>query len=387
MTYSGFGNGGDGAVTLAAHSPVDSACGGTSGTKSLTATNASFSAGKLIKIRQERGTNYGSWEINIIDSYVAGTITTVFNLVNTYSSSGANRAQVMVIPEYSSVRISASFSIKAWNDTVGGHWCFMVSGQMLVDAGVTVSGKGRGFRGGDRENSGTPPATAESGDSPTGAPHRTALTNNGMAGGGASDQNAGQGDNGGGAGHAFVGGPTTAVTGGDFTGADGSATDTTNLVTRQTMGSGGGGGVGPGGNDQGGFGGSGGATFDIYAGDFVNHGTLDFSGNNGNTASNYGSFTDAGNPNPGGSQGGGGGAGSGGSGRVSTRNFYNDGTISVAGGIGGANNNTGKGRGGNGSVGILNVEACAYDNDGTITGQLVTNVGGQDFCQSFISIY
>lgn len=385
--YLGNGNGQDGEVVLSSHSPIDAQCSGSVGTNTLAASNVQFAAGQFIKIRQEKGTNYGKQEVNKIASYNhgSGQITTVNKLKYNYSSSGIDRAQVIVMPQYSKVTITSGFNIKAWNDAVGAHLTFLCSGRVINNSGALVNGVGRGFRGGDRENSGSPPATAESGDSPTGNPHRTALTNNGMAGGGASDRNAGEGDTGGGAGNATVG-THNPVVGGDFTGEFGTAVPSTELLDYFVMGAGGGGGVGPGGNDRGGFGGSGGATFDIYCFEFVNNGTINISGNNGNTQSNYGSYTDGGDPNPGGSQGCGGGGGASGDGRVTCTKFTNTGSILLNGGIGGHTNNSSKPRGGNGSVGVLGIRCCSYVNTGTISAFLVLVRGGYPFCGTAVQI-
>lgn len=385
--YAGRGSGRDGFVTLTSHNPIDSQCSGAVDSKLLNANNAQFAAGRFIKIRQERGTNYGKQEINKILSYdsVNHVITTVNKLKYNYSSSGANRAQVIVMPEYSGVVIEAGFSVKPWNDFVGAHFTFLCTGRVINNSGVTIDGIGRGFRGGDREASGAPPSNAEQGDSPTGAPARSNSAN-GPGGGGAGDRNTGEGDHGGPAANATQ--PTSnGVVGGDITGDPGIIIDSLNLLDRFIMGPGGGGGVGPGGNDIGGFGGPGGATFDIYCFEFINNGLWNFSGKDGNTASFYGNYNDGeGNPStnpvPGGSQGCGGGGGAAGDGRVTCNRFINTntGSILLNGGQGGLSNNPSKGRAGNGTIGVLGVRCCSYLNEGTISAYLTVNEGGHSWC-------
>src|SRR5438045_1091315 len=111
-----FGNSSDGTLSVSGSTtdaPIDSACTGTSGTTSLTATNASFAASQRVLIHQTRGTGVGNWELNTIASYVAGTITTVSPLANTYASG----AQVLVVKQHSGVTISGTLTAKAWTGT------------------------------------------------------------------------------------------------------------------------------------------------------------------------------------------------------------------------------------------------------------------------------
>lgn len=65
---------------------IYSACSGTAGAYTLSATNASFAAGQEILIHQTQGTNAGQWERNTIQSYTAGTITLKNPLLGSYVS-------------------------------------------------------------------------------------------------------------------------------------------------------------------------------------------------------------------------------------------------------------------------------------------------------------
>src|SRR3990167_5811311 len=120
--FLGFGQGSDGIWTpgTITDAPIDSSCSGTVASTSLSATNPSFATGQQIWIHQARGTGTDIWEVNYIVSYVAGTITTVFPLDNTYTDSGASQAQVRVIPQYSGITISSTLTAKPWNGNVGG---------------------------------------------------------------------------------------------------------------------------------------------------------------------------------------------------------------------------------------------------------------------------
>lgn len=142
-----FGNGADGALVISSNTteaPIDSACTGTAGTPTLTATNTSFAADQMVLIHQSRGTNAGQCERAKIQSYTAGTITLTENLKGTYTSG----AQVRVLPQYTNVTINSgiTYTAKAWNGTVGGILAFIANGTVTVTGTITVAGKG--FRGG-----------------------------------------------------------------------------------------------------------------------------------------------------------------------------------------------------------------------------------------------
>jgi hypothetical protein len=152
-----FGDGSDGDITISSNTewdPIDSTCSGTAGTKTLSATNSSFSAGQQILIIQNRGNISGYYELNEIKSYTAGTITTVKPLQLTYSSGdylqsgNAVRTQVIVIPQYNNVTVNsgATWSCKDWNGTVGGVMVWKAKGTVTINGTINASHKG--FRGG-----------------------------------------------------------------------------------------------------------------------------------------------------------------------------------------------------------------------------------------------
>src|SRR3990167_4647980 len=152
--FTNFGNSADGALTISTDTtddPIDSSCSGSSGGTSLSATNASFTAGQMLLIHQTRGTGVGQWEINQIASYVAGTITTVLPMAYTYTDSGDSQAQVLVLKRYSSVKVNTgvSYTAKTWNSNVGGILAFLCSGVTNIIG--TLSALGKGYNGGSWE--------------------------------------------------------------------------------------------------------------------------------------------------------------------------------------------------------------------------------------------
>lgn len=246
-----YGNGTDGAYapSTGTDAPIDSACTGTIGTTSLSATNASFSPGQLIMIHQTRGTGAGQWELNRIASYSAGTITTSYELIYGYVSG----AQVLVMPQYSSGNIANGTTIlgKSWNGTVGGIYAkfcngtFTIAGTLSLngnDGGVktsdgTLAGAvGIGFEGGTAAVQSLNVTTT--GEGTTGAKVTNQKTANGNAGGGglsvASEANAG-----GGGGNGVAGNDGQEYTQG---GKGGSTAGSASLVTMVFGGGGGGGG-------------------------------------------------------------------------------------------------------------------------------------------------
>ena len=249
-----FGDGGDGALTISGNTtdaPTDSACTGTSGSTSLSATNASFATGQKILIHQSRGTNAGRWERNEISSYTAGTITTTDALTNTYTSG----AQVLVLKEYTNVTVNngVTWTAKAWSGTVGGILAFLASGTVTVTGTISANGgsgstaggtssasggSGGGFRGGD----GTYGSYSQCGEGTTGAAANQATNNgNGGAGGYVPGTGADKNVGGGGGGNGTVGSDGQVGSGGCSGGAGGTAAGSSDLTTLVFGGGGGGG--------------------------------------------------------------------------------------------------------------------------------------------------
>ena len=143
METIGFGNGADGvAVLTGTDAPIDSAAVGTAAATSLSATNPSFAAGQIILVIQMQGTNAGKAELNRISSYVAGTITTTRPLAYTYSCTGNDKAQVIVVPQHSKITMSGSFTGKAWDGTVGGIIAKFCNGEATIDQSLLGTGIG-----------------------------------------------------------------------------------------------------------------------------------------------------------------------------------------------------------------------------------------------------
>lgn len=180
---STFGDGSDGNLTISTNTtdaPIDSACTGTSGTNTLSATNASFAAGQKVMVWQTYGTGAGTYEIRTIQTYSAGTITLTENLTNSFYSG----AQVLVLKQYNNVTVNAgvTWTVKAWNGSTGGILAFLAGGTVTITG--TINGTGKGFSGAAYNN--VQQQTGWQGSSYAGSSAQNISNNNGGGGGGAA---------------------------------------------------------------------------------------------------------------------------------------------------------------------------------------------------------
>ncbi len=270
-----YGDGSDGAYSSAGNAtdaPVDSSCSGTVDTTSLSATNASFANGKPILIHQSRGTGAGAWELNQIASYVAGTITTVSPLKNTYTDSGASQAQIIQLKQYSSFTQNSGHTLtaKAWDGNVGGIIAFLCNGNVTITG--TISGVGKGFVGG-AALAGGPTTLGKCGEGSGGA-SANQKTKNGNGGGGG--QEAGTGNAGAGGSNGTAGTVVSGSTVGDTVG-------NVALTTALFGGGGGGGAPGSGGGDNSGKGADGGGFVLIITKNLAITGLIDLDGASNST--------------------------------------------------------------------------------------------------------
>lgn len=350
--FINFGSGNNGVATLSGtDAPIDSSTSGTVGTTSLSATNASFAAGQQILIHQSRGTSPGVYEVNYIASYVAGTITTVFPLDNTYTDSGASQAQVLVLKQYAGVTISGTLTAKAWGRDVGGIFAIACSGKVTISGTLDIKGTtwsaGAGYRGG--QVAATNPSQYGEGTAGDIASGSGANGNGGggganTAGGGAGGGNGTAGSNGGGSGG----------TGGSTAGA----ADLTTMV----FGGGGGGGGSQGGS--GATGGEGGGIVLIFSRIIEVTGSINANGSVGGAAGVAGA--------------GGGGGGAGGSIFIKSANaILGTGLLTATGGAGGAGGSGGN-AGGTGGDGRVRIEVCGRT--GSTNPAASEQLGGFNFC-------
>lgn len=358
MQFLGFGSGADGALSISVdttEAPIDSSCSGTSGTATLTVgSSLSFAANQIVLVHQSRGTSAGNWELAQVASYVGTTLTLRSNLVNSYVSSGADAAQVRVVPQYTSVTIASgkNYTAKAWNGTVGGIIAWMCAGLSTVPG--TVNARGKGFRGGTGTFGGS--VAGNQGEGTAGAGSRSTSANGNGGGGGSFAGDVALAGGGGGNGG----------TGGSGTGGTGGSTSGSSDLSTMTFGGGGG---------EGGLstaisgtdavdGANGGGCVWIFSRTLTVTGSIDARGDDGNTTLNNGYI---------GANGGGGG------GSIHTK--IGVGTLGTAlatsvGGVAGTNGSGGSG--GAGGTGRNRIEACTYT--GTFSPSESASVGGKTWC-------
>lgn len=338
-----YGDGSDGSLSISSNttdSPIDSTCSGTSGTTSLTATNASFAAGQVILILQVTGGTH-TWELNAIDSYTAGTITTTHALANSYTHSGDTRSQVVVVKQHSSITVDngSTLTAKAWDQSngTGGVLALLCSGTIDINGAVTAGAKG--FEGGEGGLSALKAGWQGQGEDGV-APVAQGGANSTGAGGGQETVDSGSG---GGGGHVDTGSSGSPQ---DQQGDGGLASDydSSDLSSMLFGGAGGGGGNNNNSADAGDGGNGGGIIFLMGPTFDLTGGSIDSDG-------------EAGGPNTGDNNSAGGG-GAGGSVLIKGDNVtIGTDLVTVDAGAGGAKAVPGNGSaGGAGDVGIIRVE-------------------------------
>lgn len=292
----GFGNGTDGDLTISSNtteSPIDSSCSGTSGTTSLSATG-SFVAGQFILIHQTRGTGAGGWELNRVESYNAGTITTSHPLAMTYTDSVASQAQVRVMKQYNNVTVDSTktYTGKSWNGNVGGIIGWFAKGTTTINGSCVLSGGNAtsntpsstgGFLGSAGDLADNDTSKCGEGTSGSSTDQNTA---NGNGGGGNIKVVGSASAGGGGGGNGTAGGSGTNVSS-STGGVGGSAVGTASL-TNMNLGGAGGSTSAPGSPDFPSAGGSGGGICLIITNNFTISGNIAVNGGNGGTPTNGG---------------------------------------------------------------------------------------------------
>ena len=294
-----FGDGSDGALTISADTtdaPIDASCSGTAGSTTLSATNASFAAGQHILIIQMRGTSAGTWQKTKIAAYTAGTITTEDALSISYNSTGANKAQVIVMKRYTNVTVDATktWTAKAWDGSVGGVLTFLANGTVAVNGTITASGKG--FLGSTQSAGDF--STAGQGEGTGGDRNTQSTAANGNGGGGAQG-NSGSAKPGGGGGGNGVAGSNGGS--GDSTPGTGGSTAGNAALTQMCMGGGGGGGYNDGSGGTRALGNPGGGIIFFYGKTVTMGGSASIQANGDSTAGSGGVNVSGGGGGAGGS--------------------------------------------------------------------------------------
>lgn len=160
------GDGSDGALTVTSTNIIINdytritTASVSSGSTSFDVNSASeFSVGdEILIIQMQHSSNAGVYEFANIFAINSNAITISESLSNSYASgtfdSGTSTAaQIVKVPQYTSVTIDsgASLTASAWDGYKGGILVFRASGDVNVTGIINLTGKG--FRGGDRVGS------------------------------------------------------------------------------------------------------------------------------------------------------------------------------------------------------------------------------------------
>jgi MYXO-CTERM domain-containing protein len=94
--------------------------------------------------------NAGNYELVEVASVAGNNVTLLCGLKNAYSAAG--KVQVVRVPQYTTLTVSVGASIiaPAWNGTTGGVVAVRVQNALTLNGDIDVSG--RGFRGGEADN-------------------------------------------------------------------------------------------------------------------------------------------------------------------------------------------------------------------------------------------
>ena len=365
-----FGDGSDGALSVSATTTIDttstSVNGAAGGTSVVVSSASGLAAGQEVLLHQSQAASgaVGTYEFARVASVSGTTLTLMTALTSTYQTDSTHKAQLVVVPQFSSVSVGAGgvLTAPAWNGSTGG--ILVLDAQTAVTVSGSVTMDGRGYRGTQHASCGVHCDPGYAGESPLGLGSIGIAANGSGGGGGARGQDCGSGAGGGygsagAAGAAVVGGGACAIPG--AAAAPGASDGAANLASALLFGSAGGegghdedgGNAGPGGNGGGlGPGGNGGGLI------FVRTASVVVSGG-GLISSDGGSGGDGNSTICGGGGGmGGGGGGSGGAIRIVATSTASLGTAQViaTGGGGGACSGAGGnpgGAGGAGRIGIL----------------------------------
>lgn len=397
-------------LNAAASAGASSLTIGTVRNGSSTATQTRFEAGRLVLIIQSSGypsgsapsgtqtdinlsyNNVGRWELARIDSgYTLGSSTVPLTapLENSFAATGA---QVIAVPEYTTVSMAAGNTLTghAWNGSSGGVVAFLANSTVSISG--TVNANGLGFRGGQQHvQSGNNDCTGlddvngggKGEGIVLGAYGASYLSRGNIANGagGGNCHNAG-GGGGGNGGRGGVGG--NSWDGNDPVGGYGGAELTYSAFDHALFG--GGGGAGQSNNSTGGVGGAGGGFVFMRGASLSGTGTISARGNAGGNALNdggggggaggvvYARFTGAASCTLASVAGGNGGnadddhgpAGGGAGGRMVFQSASGTCTTSVSNGTAGVEN----------TAGTTNGAGPAATNDGTSSGAIDTTSGG-----------
>ncbi len=197
---AGLDTGADGDLvvsgTLTLDPPRAAVSSGTAGARALAVSStAGFLPGQAVLIHQTVGT--GLWQESRVTFVGLGTILVADDLITSFTSNGANRAQVVVVPSYATVDVQSGGTLTGpqWDGNTGGILAFRAVGVVNITGSVNMDG--RGFRGANHESCGYRNQDGGRGEGHAGTAGTGNSANGSGGGGGQGTQDAGAGGGGG----------------------------------------------------------------------------------------------------------------------------------------------------------------------------------------------
>lgn len=360
-SYDMFGDGRDGDLLVTSGQTVTindvRVSVSASGTTASPANSNGFAAGDLVMFHQTQGTaNVGKWELATIATINSPNSWMLTRPLSHIYDTAGGRAQAIKVMQYRNVTVqgNGNLTAPAWNGTAGGILVFLANENFINSGSIFVTGQGYRLGGKGRQG-GTSPVIKQTGEGSLG--YITTTDTGGCSNGNTQSYGSGGGygadcanQAGGGGGHKLNGQNGQAIYNNIISnngGGGGISTGSDDFSSIIFGGQGGGGGSSYG--AAGGNGGAGGGIIYIAANSTMNSGSIASNGIGGQD----------GNMVNGWAQAGGGGAG-GSVFLISTRADIGISLVSAVGGNGGVgvSNIESKPHGGNGSIGRIRVEYC-----------------------------
>ncbi|MBI4020454.1 MAG: VCBS repeat-containing protein, partial [Candidatus Aenigmarchaeota archaeon] len=157
-------------------------------TSAAVGSTVGFAAGDEVLVIQLRGQDAGVFEFKKVRSALGNIITFDTALENSYSTGGADRANIIRVPQFTDVVInSGSITARPWDGTTGGVVAFRATGRVEINAGGKIDASGKGYRSLTRPTNSCSRAGGLQGESFTGEGAISNQSNGGGGGGGGPD--------------------------------------------------------------------------------------------------------------------------------------------------------------------------------------------------------
>lgn len=156
MLFIGQGDGRDGLMPNSG--VVNTYASGMSASPSsrVVSTTLTVAEGDMVLLHQTiHSTNHGLCETVRVASVGVNEFTADRDIVNTYSSSGSDKAQAVLVPQYAGAEPTGVITASAWDGSKGGVFAAASVTPFSGRNGGSINLTGKGFRGGNAGNDGS----------------------------------------------------------------------------------------------------------------------------------------------------------------------------------------------------------------------------------------